>query len=149
MKGIILLIENSDVLKVEMPSNLSKVEVEKIFSEIKKCYFSNNNVNTPTINFWKEDEVISVLNTSKAVVLINDLVQTIGLPSNNPNWITRFLEEFSKKNKLVIQLIEEIKNNQTTTFYRFFKIIFQLFLKIFAKFCYIFKKNNLLFAGNR
>ena len=44
MKGIILLIENSDVLKVEMPSNLSKVEVEKIFSEIKKCYFSNNNV---------------------------------------------------------------------------------------------------------
>ena len=114
MKGIILLIENSDVLKVEMPSNLSKVEVEKIFSEIKKCYFSNNNVNTPTINFWKEDEVISVLNTSKAVVLINELVQTIGLPSNNPNWITRFLEEFSKKNKLIIQLIEEIKNNQTT-----------------------------------
>ena len=113
MKGIVLFLENVDILKVEMPKGLSKSEVDNCFNEISKAYFNEASNNAPSMHTWNEDEVNSIANTNKAIAATRRLIHAIGLPVNNPNWVNKFWEEYSRANPLISCLLDELRKDQS------------------------------------
>lgn len=113
MKGIVLFIENNEILKVEMPKGLSKSEVENIFNEIGKAYFNEDNNSEISMHTWDENEVEAVVNTNKAIAATRKLIQEIGIPVNNANWVNKFWIEYGRANPIISNLLNELRNDQS------------------------------------
>ena len=113
MKGIVLFIENNEILKVEMPKGLSKSEVENIFNEIGKAYFNEDNNSEVSMHTWDENEVEAVVNTNKAIAATRKLIQEIGIPVNNANWVNKFWIEYGRANPIISNLLNELRNDQS------------------------------------